>query len=81
MANERKKKKEPWRLALFFLAAAFIVYTWAKKDIASIYASAPKEQIVPMIVTAVAVSLLKVAFLAAAVLFIKWLIGRLQKKK
>ena len=77
----RYEKKEPWRIALFLLAAAYIVYLWAKKDIAAIYATAPKEQIVPLILTTVAVSLFKVALLSAAILFVKWIIGKIGKKK
>ena len=59
MGNDNRKKKEPWRIAVFILAVAFIVFMWTKKDIVEIYATIPSEQIAPLIVTTIAVSLLK----------------------
>jgi hypothetical protein len=44
---------------------------WVEKDIVSIYATMPKEQVFPLIATTLAVSLLKVALLAGAILLIK----------
>jgi hypothetical protein len=40
----------------------------------------PSDQIAPLIVTTVAVSLLKVAVIAGAILLIKWIIGKIKKK-
>ena len=76
----KKHKKEPWRIAVFTLSLAFIVFMWIKNDVASIYTTAPKEQIAPMIATTVAVSLLKVLLLAGAILIIKWIIEKIRNK-
>ena len=53
---------------------------WVKKDIAEIYATMPSKQIAPLIVTTVAVSLLKVAAIAGAILLIKWVVGKIKNK-
>jgi hypothetical protein len=52
---------------------------FAKKGITITLATLPREQALPMIVTTVAVSLLKVALLAGAILLVKWLLGKLRK--
>ena len=80
MENNNKKKIEPWRIIVFVIAVAFIIFMWVKKDIAEIYATMPSEQIVPLVVTTIAVSLLKVAVIAGAILLIKWIIDKLKKK-
>jgi len=77
--NKKRRKKEPWRIVVGVLAVAWIVFMWVKKDIVSIYTTMPKEQIVPLIVTTLAVSLLKVAVLAGVILLVKWLWGKLKK--
>ena len=53
---------------------------WVKKDIVSIYTTMPKEQVLPLIVTTVAVALLKVAAIAAAVLLVKLLASKFRSK-
>ena len=80
MGNNNKKKIEPWRIIVFVIAVAFIIFMWVKKDIAEIYTTMPSEQIVPLVVTTIAVSLLKVAVIAGAILLIKWIIDKLKKK-
>ena len=80
MENNNKKKIEPWRIIVFVIAVAFIIFMWVKKDIAEIYATMPSEQIVPLVVTTIAVSLLKVAVIAGVILLIKWIIGKMKKK-
>lgn len=80
MSNDNRKKKEPWRIVVFILVIAFIVFMWIKKDIVEIYATMPGEQIAPLIVTTIAVSLLKVAAFAGVMLLIKWIIGKIKKK-
>ena len=72
-------KKEPWRILVGVLAISWIIYMWVKKDIAAIYASMPPEQILPLVVTNVAVTLLKVIGIAAVILLVKWLAGKLKK--
>lgn len=53
---------------------------WIKNDIISIYTTMPKEQIVPLIATTVAVSVLKVAIITAAILLVKRLIKKVKDK-
>ena len=80
MDSKDTKKKELWRIIVGMIAIAFIVYMWVKKDIASIYATMPKEQVVPLIATTIAVSLIKVAAIAGGILLLKWIIGKIKKK-
>ena len=72
-------KKEPWRILVGVLAIGWIVYMWVKKDIVSLYATMSPEQILPLVVTNVAVTLLKVIGIAAVILLVKWLAGKLKK--
>ena len=51
-----------------------------KKDVAAIYATMPEEDIAPIIVTTIAVSLLKVAAIAGVVLLVKWIIAKSKRK-
>ena len=70
-----KPKKEPWRIAVAAVAVLYIVFLWAKKDLGAVYANLPPEALLPMIVTSLGVTLLKVAAITAAILLIRW-IGR-----
>ena len=74
-----EKKREPWRIVVFIIAAAYIIYMWVEKDILTIYSSMPPEEALPVAVTTVAVSLLKVVLLAAGILLVKWILGKLKK--
>ena len=76
----KEQKKEPWRIVVGIASMALIVYMWAKKDIAGIYASMPAEQALPMVVTTLAVSLVKVGLIAAAVYAIKWIGEKIGRK-
>ena len=84
MGNNNKKKKEPWRIIVFVIAVAFIIFIWVKKVIAYILTTMPASQIapifVPLIVTTVVVSLLKVAAIVGAILLIKWIVGKIRNK-
>ena len=75
-----QKRRELWRIVAAGVAIAFIVYTWVEKDIAVTYANLPQEQLLPIIMTTAAVTLLKVAIMAGGILLIKWGIGKLFKK-
>ena len=74
------KKVEPWRIAAFIIAVAFIIFMWVRKDVAEIYATMPKEEIAPLIATTVAVSLMKIALIAGAFFHVKWFVGKIAKK-
>ena len=81
MSNNNKKKIELWRIIVFIISIMFIIYMWSKKEIAEIYATMPQEQIIPLIVTTLAVSLLKVAAIALGVLLVKWIVGKIKRDK
>ena len=72
-------KKELWRYVLAGISVLYIVYMWAEKDILRVCGNLPAEQMLPMMVTTVAVTLAKVALLAGGILLVKWLIGKFQK--
>lgn len=76
----KNRKKEPWRIIVGIIAIAYIVYMWAQKDIITIYTTMPKDQVVPLIVTTILVSLIKVAAIAGGILLIKWIVNRMKKK-
>ena len=72
-------KKLNWRIIAGLISAVYIVYMWAEKDIVSIYETMPEEQILPMVVTTVAVTVLKVAAVGAGIWGIKWLAEKFKK--
>lgn len=74
-----KPKMSLLRIIVGILAIAFILFLWIKKDILSIITNMPSEQILPLIVTTIAVSLCKVIALAALILLCKWIISKVKK--
>ena len=72
-------KREPWRIILGVLAIAFIVYMWAKKDIAAAYSTLPPEQLFPVLVTTIGVTLLKIGAMAGGILLLRWIIGKIRQ--
>ena len=71
-----KKKKEPWKIVLAIISIIFIVFMWIKKDIVTIYSAMPKEQIVPLVLTTIIVTLVKVIGIVVTILLIKWIVVR-----
>jgi hypothetical protein len=80
MDNKSNKKKEPWRMIVGIIAIVFIVYMWVEKDIISISTTMPQEQVIPLIATTIAVSLIKVGAIAGGIFLIKWVISKTKKK-
>ena len=74
-----RKKKEPWRILVGLISIAYIIFLWVKKDIVDIYATMPKEEVLPLVVTTVAVTVFKVVIFAAVILLVKWFIGKIKK--
>ena len=72
-------KKEPWRWVVGLVSAAFIVYMWSTKDVADSYADLAKEDLVPLMATNIAVTLVKVIAIAAAVWLVRWLVAKWNK--
>ena len=81
MGDNNKKKMQPWRIIVFIISALFIRFMWVKNDVAKVYATASEGQIAPLIVTTIAVTLLKVAVIAGGVLLIKWIIEKTKRNK
>ena len=79
MNNMNKKKKEPWRIVVGIIAILYIIFMWVQKDIVSIYTTMPQEEVLPLIATTIAVSLIKVVVIAGGILLIKWGISKLNK--
>ncbi|MBE6608453.1 MAG: hypothetical protein E7633_07840 [Ruminococcaceae bacterium] len=75
-----KNKKEPWRIVVFVISLLFIIFMWIKNDVVEIYTTMPQEQIVPLIVTTIVVSFLKIGAIVAAVLLIKWIVDKIKNK-
>ena len=78
--SNNKKKTEPWRIIVFVISVVFIIFMWVRKDVAEIYATMSKEQILPLVATTIAVSLLKVAAIAGVILLVKFIVGKMKKK-
>ena len=69
-----------WRIFVAIIAVSYIVFMWVKKDIVTVYSTMPKEQIVPLIVTSIVVTLAKVVGITAIILLIKWIVGKVKNK-
>lgn len=80
MKNKNGRKIEPWQIIVGAIAIAYIIFMWIRNDVFAIFAAMPKEQILPMILANIFVSLAKVAVIAGALLIIRWLIGKTMKK-
>lgn len=75
----KNQKIAPWRIVVFILALIFIIYMWVEKDVLAIYANLPAEQALPLAVTTLVVSLLKVGAMSACILLLKWLVNKIRK--
>ena len=74
------KKREPWRIAVAAASILFIVVMWVKKDVAAIYSQLSPEDALPLLVTTVAVTALKVAAMAGAIVLVKWILRKIKDK-
>lgn len=79
MAKNTTGKNDIWRYIAGCISILYIIYMWSEKDIANIYATMPEEQILPMVVTTVLVSALKVAAWVGVILLLKWLYKKFKK--
>ena len=70
----KKQKNETWRIIVGIISIVFIIFMWVKNDIVALYTTMPKEQVLPLIITTITVSLIKVAVIAGIILIIKWII-------
>lgn len=76
-----RKKKEPWRIVVAIISVLFIIFMWVKNDIVAIYSTMPKEQIIPLILTTIVVTLIKVGGIALVIFLIKWIMSKIKKDK
>lgn len=74
----KKQKNETWRIIVGIISIVFIIFMWVKNDIVALYTTMPKEQVIPLIITTITVSLIKVAVIAGIVLIIKWIIKKVK---
>ena len=77
----KKDIPKPVRLVMFAVGNIWIAAMWAKKDIAATLAAVPAEAAIPVIVTSMVITILKVALYAAVIWLIKWLVGKLGGRK
>lgn len=67
----KQKKTGALKIVAACLSVAYILFLWIKKDILTIYTTAPADQVIPMVITTIGVSLLKVAALTGVILIVK----------
>lgn len=77
----KKDIPKPVRIVMFAVGIIWIAAMWAKKDIAATLAAVPAEAAIPVIVTSMVITILKVALYAAVIWLIKWLVGKLGGRK
>lgn len=77
----KKEKKEPWRVIVFIISVLFIIFMFIKKDTASVYGTISAEEALPVLVTNIAVTLLKVTAIAGIAFIGKHIIGKLKNKR
>ena len=68
--------KKRWRYVVSGLSVAYIVFLWVRKDIGGIRASIPAEELLPVAVTSIAVTVLKVALIAGGVVLLKRILSK-----
>ncbi len=81
MVHKKNGQKEPWRVIVGIISILFIVFMWIGKDILHIYSTMTVEDALPLIVTTVAVTVLKVLLIAAVIFLGKWIISKFIKNK
>ena len=79
--SKEKKKTEPWQIFAAIISFAFIILLWIKKDIQSIYATTPKEDIAPLILTTILVSIFKIVIISGIILFVKYIVDKIKINK
>lgn len=71
----KDKKIETWRLVVGVISIIYIITMWVKKDLVTTQVAIT----LPLVVTSVAVTLLKVGAIALVVLLVKWLMNKLKR--
>ena len=81
MEENNKRKIEWWRITLFVISVLVIVTLWAKKDIASVINLAAVQDVGPLILTTVLVTLTKTALVAGLLILIKYLVVKFRNNR
>ena len=78
--DKNDRKIEPWRIIVGTISIVFILFLWVKNDIASTLVTMPKEEAIPLVVTTIVVSVVKVIAIAGVILLVKWVIRKIKSK-
>jgi hypothetical protein len=78
--DNNNNKKEPWRIVIGIISIGYIIFMLVKKDIVTIYTTMPSEQVLPLIVTTIAVTLFKVLGITVVILLFKWIISKIKNR-
>ena len=73
------KKIEPWRLIVGLLSVGFIIYMWVRKGVGDAWTLLPPEELLPVALTSIAVTAVKVLLISAGILLIRWLFSKIKK--
>ena len=71
--------KDKLRILVGILSICFIISMWVSKDLFSIYNNVPTDELLPLIITNIIVSLLKILGIAAVVLVVKKIVKMPQR--
>ena len=70
MSKDSGKDNKTWKIIAAVISGAYIIYLWSTKDLP---AGLSSGDMLPLLITNIAVSMGKLALVAAAILGIKWL--------
>lgn len=65
---------------MFGLSVAYIIYLWVSKSSGDTWTSVPAEQLLPMALTSVAVTAVKVILITGGILLFRWLLFKFKKR-
>lgn len=77
MAKGSGKDHKVWKIIAGVISGLYIIYLWSTKDLP---AGLSAGDMLPMLLTNIAVSVLKLALVAAAAIGIKWLWSKLKNR-
>ena len=77
MFESNKKKKNPWKWTAGLLFIGLLLFMWIKKDLLPVYHTLPKDEVLPVLASSVAVTLSKAALLVGVITLFKRLGGKL----
>ncbi|MBQ2862532.1 MAG: hypothetical protein IJE83_07040 [Oscillospiraceae bacterium] len=72
--------KKPRRIALAIFSVIVIIIMWTEKDVLGLWSGLTIEDAVPMVITNLTVTALKIALLAGGIYLIKTVFAKIKKK-